>query len=843
MKGIISKVFSFFLAALLIFSFASCGEDHIEHEDFDSDGKCDICDTALEEKEPSEEGKDDGETEEKIKLIEDGVARFQIVLRADSAGSVIRAANNLVSTLGKLGVIVECVTESADNATVCEVLVGAPEHRSDAYKYDMYTLGEKGYAVKLIDGKMLIVGGSSAALVDAIKVFEEDFLGITSKTKKITDVTVKESQSIEKIQDNYRVSSLKLCGNDMRGYTIAADEEDEYSYSVAVKLRDILYSKTGYRFEIVPLSDAERSIVIRTKENTYEGDGYSVTVSEDSITFETEFPDSLERMVIDGFFTPKVTIAEGEVDFTESLSATENVRDICYEDFGAKGDGIANDFDAIYKTHEYANLWGHTVLANPKSTYYIGKTDGKSILVKTDTDFRGASFIFDDTVINPTDKERELGIFNVVSDSDIINVTDKFAHVTKENPLIDEGVTTNIGWAPGYACMIVIENSNNKQFIRYGPNRDNGASQQELIIVDKDGNIDPSTPLQWSYDAVTTAYLYSVTDRPITVGNCKVTTKSNTAPSAYTYYMRNFLINRSNMTLTNVHHTIVGEGDTGAPYQGIITVRKCANVTIESCSYPDPKTFETIGSAGVPVGMGSYVTTAAHSNNVLWKNCRQTNLRDENGNMVNRPCMGTNYCKNLYMDGCDMGTFDAHKGTYNVTLTNSEFIYVNFIGEGDIYIENVTFHAYVRGLCMVLRDDYGSTWEGELTIVNTKILTGERDKVRLISTGTYVPSHDFGYTCYLPENIRIDGLTISSPITILSLYADLNVYTGGDISTSAENGGLGGINPYISTKRVEIKNSNVVKWEFPFTPQFKDLEVFIDGERIDNWRELYGSFG
>ena len=188
-----------------------------------------------------------------------------------------------------------------------------------------------------------------------------------------------------------------------------------------------------------------------------------------------------------------------------------------------------------------------------------------------------------------------------------------------------------------------------------------------------------------------------------------------------------------------------------------------------------------------------------------------------------------------------MGTFDAHKGTYNVTLTNSEFIYANFIGEGEIYIENVTFHAYVRGLCMVLRDDYGATWEGELTIVNTKILTGERDKVRLISTGTYVPSQDFGYTCYLPENIRIDGLTVSNRQTLISLYSDLNSYTVGDISLPAAVGGFGGINPYISTKRLDIKNSNVLFWELPDTPQFKDLEVYIDGEQIEDWRTLYGS--
>ena len=28
---------------------------------------------------------------------------------------------------------------------------------------------------------------------------------------------------------------------------------------------------------------------------------------------------------------------------------------VCYEDFGAVGDGVADDFAAIYRAHEYAN--------------------------------------------------------------------------------------------------------------------------------------------------------------------------------------------------------------------------------------------------------------------------------------------------------------------------------------------------------------------------------------------------------------------------------------------------------------------------------------------------------
>ena len=67
-----------------------------------------------------------------------------------------------------------------------------------------------------------------------------------------------------------------------------------------------------------------------------------------------------------------------------------------YEDFGAKGDGTTDDFEALVKAHAHANTMGMPVKANDAATYYLGGGD-RTIVVMTDTDFGKAKFIIDDT--------------------------------------------------------------------------------------------------------------------------------------------------------------------------------------------------------------------------------------------------------------------------------------------------------------------------------------------------------------------------------------------------------------------------------------------------------------
>ena len=54
---------------------------------------------------------------------------------------------------------------------------------------------------------------------------------------------------------------------------------------------------------------------------------------------------------------------------------------VTYEQFGAVGDGVTDDFGAIRAAHEYANEHSLDVHATEGKTYYVCKTDGKSVLI------------------------------------------------------------------------------------------------------------------------------------------------------------------------------------------------------------------------------------------------------------------------------------------------------------------------------------------------------------------------------------------------------------------------------------------------------------------------------
>ena len=849
------KLLCVLLTALLCLGLFSCfgGDECTEHVDSDADGKCDACGAAV--KLPEDD--DPAPVASELTFIEDGKATFQIVISKNSSNSIVqKAAKSIVDALAELDIDVDSVTETATNAKDCEVIIGTPTLRGEDYEYDARALGAKGYAIKLIKGKILILGGSDEALVDAVKVFIEDFLGIDKKTKELDTVIIKETSSVEVVQDDYKITSVKIDGEDMRGYTIAADTKDKTIKTVAESMQNTIYLKSGYWFDIVPVEDADKSIVINVKQNTYEGDGFYIDVKDGQLVIETEFPNKLADNVAQ-FVSTNFVISTGDINFTRKTHKTSvNVRTITYEDFGAKSNDGKDDFDAFYKTHEYANAWGHSVKAKAGGVYQFGKGSGsKSITIKTDTDWNGCKLIFIDTdIIANEDPEFFANIFKILPDGDTYSYpvdVSNFAHVTADNPWIDEGdnVTTNIGWKPGKKVLLYITSDERKQYIRYGANENNGSNQQEVLLVDADGNIDPETPLQWSYTKITTARIYSATERQITVGNCKIEQWMNHSPSLYNYAERNIMISRSNVIFTDVVHQIVDEpeGDSGSePYTGFVVIQNCDNALVRNYTFKGPKSYYTSNSnSGARTIMGSYGTTAARCTNITWDHVVQTDYRQADGTIAKNGSHGTNYCKNLLLtNNSALSLFDAHCGTYNATILNSEVVSLNLIGEGLLYMENVNMAVDGKSHYTIgLREDYGATWKGEVILKDCTIVgaVGMTD-YSLFHAGSYQANHHFGYDCYFPSKITIDGLKTEKflPDTKIHLADWLEKYKKVDISVPSAQGGDGGINPYIGCKELIIKNCSFDNWLLPSTPQFDGMKVYIDGYECTDWKIRYG---
>ena len=460
-----------------------------------------------------------------------------------------------------------------------------------------------------------------------------------------------------------------------------------------------------------------------------------------------------------------------------------------YSDFGARGDGKTDDIDAIAAAHAFANQQNLSVKANEGAFYYIGGKN-RTAVIRTDTDFGTASFIIDDTDV----QNRNTNVF-LVSSSLIPFKLEGISSLKRNQEKIDITLSGT--------CLVTVTNSQVKRYIRFGANQNNGSSQTDIFMVDKDSKVNKDAPIIWDFDQITDITALPIDERTLTITGGRFTTIANSAESKYNYYSRGIAIRRSNVIVDGLEHRVTGEGDHGAPYGGFINVSDCAFVTVRNTILTGRKMYQTIGSAGVSVSMGSYDISLNKAINVSFVNCSQTN--DINDGKY-WGILGSNFCKNLIYDHCTFSRFDAHMGVANATIRNSTLGHqgINAIGSGTFTVVNSTI--YGRSL-INLRPDYGSTWQGELIIRDCVFVPagGKTTSASLIG-GSYSGQHDFGYTCYMPERITIENLHIDDsnhPAEYQgpAIFANFNPNMKDDSYVEKF--------PYVKTREVIIRNVTI----------------------------------
>lgn len=533
------------------------------------------------------------------------------------------------------------------------------------------------------------------------------------------------------------LNEITVNGVSVDEYCVIAPEGALYS-AAAQTLCNELYKAYGQKIDMVE-STTQKAFVIEKKLN--DTNSFSLRVENGNVYITGSSKVGISRGIT-AFTDEVLLISQGSFDFKDGYEYNKTFSDyVAYEDFGAVGDGKADDFEAVVKTHEYANTNDLSVLANETATYYIGGAN-KTACIMTDTDWSTARFIIDDTKV----ENRSAWIFNIAPSQTAKNITDKVSPLR-----ID---ATNIGTPLEERSLVVLTDSNVKRYIRKGANQNSGSNQSDVILVDKNGNISPDTPLIWDFDAVTSATAYPIDTKQLTVRGGRFTTLANNAASEYTYYTRGIQVRRSNTVIDGIYHDIKNEGKTGAPYSAFVSLSCCADVTVKNSTFTGHKKYSTTGSAGTSVTMGTYDIGAATSVNARFINCKQTNdISDTDYWGI----AGTNYCKNLVYDGCAFSRFDAHQGVLNATVINSVLGHhgIKLIGSGTALIENSTVLAedFVD-----LRPDYGSTWNGEIIIRNCKFYpTGVSNHIIKADNSE---DHNFGYTCYMPQRVEVDGLYV-----------------------------------------------------------------------------------
>ncbi|TVY12022.1 hypothetical protein [Paenibacillus cremeus] len=411
---------------------------------------------------------------------------------------------------------------------------------------------------------------------------------------------------------------------------------------------------------------------------------------------------------------------------------------VTYEAFGAKGDGETDDMEAICAAHAYANSHGLPVKTKPDATYYIG-SKALTAVIETDVDWGTTRFTIDDTAV----ENHKLACFHVRSVHQPYEV--KIQTLTRDQKQLDLHLEDD--------CYVIVANANVKRFIRYGLNQDNGSTQTDCFILNKDGFI--ASPIDWDYEEFTRAEAWPIDQIVLKINGGIFTTLANRGESKYDYYSRGIDITRSNTVIDGMVHYVAGEIGHGSPYRGFLSAMRCAYVTFQNCFVSGHKIYTTIGSAGEPVRMGSY---DLHANSVIdfkLLNCRMNNITDRTRWGV----IGSNFCKNIWVENCTLSRLDAHmgvSGTYTIKDSHMGWQGVNAIGRGLLTLDNVV--AYGRSL-VEFRHDYGSTWEGNVVIRDSKWIPSGTGALELFSMGNH-GEHDFGYPCYMPQQVEIVNLHV-----------------------------------------------------------------------------------
>ena len=505
----------------------------------------------------------------------------------------------------------------------------------------------------------------------------------------------------------------------------------------------------------------------------------------------------------------------------------KNTKFVTYEQFGAVGDGKTNDFAAICATHDYANENHLPVKAEAGKTYYISDThvNGavRPAVIKTNTDWRGASFVIDDSQLSVhTDGEvYGVSIFSVQSYYEPSKVTDP----ELLSGIIAKGFgpeTRKIDLKLGYSALIVPYNNNHKIYRRRGYNKHEGTAMREIMVIDGEGNISEETPLMFEYPGLDFIEVYRFDDEPLLIEggrfttiasdiNCVVFDENGRATAAKQHYFeRNLYVKRSHTTVRGVEHYVEGEisyarqkaGEVGAAYHGFFSAKQASYVTFEDCVMSARrcyhKTWSPVGRGGAT---GTYDLSGWEVNKLVFKNCTQHNfwvaIRDGvivDANPTDPDAVlslspicndegksarmfwgigGSNLCKNMEYIGCTLSRFDAHNGLYNGKIIDSTLVAIALTGGGDMHIENTTVYSenhYKQNNIFGLRGDYGSVWNGRITFKNFKayVYTDKSTSPNAPAYREYAPSKfmsigyanwDYGYRISFPD-IDVDGMTL-----------------------------------------------------------------------------------
>ncbi len=604
---------------------------------------------------------------------------------------------------------------------------------------------------------------------------------------------------------------------------------------------------------------------------------FKASVEGDDLVLAASFKSFIESAVND-FTEQYIRPASTSISFDADFTATAFTDKFYYSDFGITGidmsavsikdiskwygpnfntmrESLNNDFFAMREAHEFANLANrHTVYADEGATYYISGTTAngtvQQIVIQTPVNWGNANIVIDDSDIpNRTgvnDTKRKEGSSHVF----VVNPYESSFTISDEALLasaLGSGLNADskkIDLGLGYEAMLILTDTTHKVYRRYSyAGGWSGSAMQDLVVVDKNGNIDPTTKLIFDYTNLSQVKVYRTDIPELVIEGGNVTTlasrvnaytlaENTTAYSGKTVYTivkhggyiaRGLNIQRSNTIVKDMKHKVVGEyklteqsqGYYGtknnveyytsntppmatAPYNGFYAAGQGNNITFYNCEMQGRRNY----------GLnGSYEISGSTTNNLTFEKCIQTNFyvdkttgepstrssANSKLSMAGGTCwgsMGSNFCKNMnYIDSV-ISRYDAHQGLYNGKIIGSTINDIEIVGNGTMIIEDTDIYKFggndsgpgAANSLVYLRDDYASTWNGQIIFKDVRAFFNETETNKLkdgkaqtaYSPAIYYHAYQnwyYGYESHFP-NTTLDNVTFHSQLVDHSNYVN-----------------------------------------------------------------------
>jgi len=480
-------------------------------------------------------------------------------------------------------------------------------------------------------------------------------------------------------------------------------------------------------------------------------------------------------------------MTSGEFGRSETYVADK----IYYSDFGAVGDGVHEDFEAMKATHEVANTTKrYTVCADEGTSYYIQKTGASTIEIATDVYWGNATIIIDDRFITDTDEtkeERLCRVFSVIPEHQVTYDLDHdplgiIARINAQG-----GISADASAIPldlGYDALVVPVNSEKRMYMRWDPSGKSGKGQpqQEVIVVRADNTIDESTKPLFPYAKVDQITISRCDTPAITLKGGKFITIATREDLHWNLVERGFLINRSNVIIDGMDHYVENQ-PLGEPikkklsnYERLITVSSGGGPNYNPFIYPiyshNTLIINSKFCGRVHYNNGSYDLGGHLANKTVFRNCTQYNMFRPDGTVYSENTEywgihGSNYCKNIEFYDCELSRLDAHAGVYNVIISGCKIGKINVVGGGKLLIENTT--VYIPTI-LYLRQDYASSWIGDITIRNVHVNTKGLPDDTMVVIGGDIHNSDYGFDTHMAKTITIDNVTYNKDTAIEKIY-------------------------------------------------------------------------